>query len=208
MGDNAWQKVTRKKSMEDLTQKIYKLVFITNFPDHFSARDLWGVCKGYGTVVDVYIPNRKSKAGKRFAFARFIKVDDVEQLVSNLCTVWNGRMHMHANMVRFDRSSKPAYRPIRTETPTANTSATNTYASVFKGINSNHSPAVSIPSMVLDDSHVVHRDLSCHVIGEVKQFMSIQKLPSILSKEGFPDVKLMYLGGLWTMMEFSSLISK
>nr|GEV94883.1 RNA-directed DNA polymerase, eukaryota [Tanacetum cinerariifolium] len=92
-----------------------------------------GVCKGYGTVVDVYIPNRKFKAGKRFVFARFMRVDDVERLVSNPCTVWNGRMHMHANVVRFDRSSKPAYRPIRTETLAANTSAADTYAFVFKG---------------------------------------------------------------------------
>ncbi|GJR80795.1 RNA-directed DNA polymerase, eukaryota [Tanacetum coccineum] len=203
MGDNAWQKVTRKKSMEDLTQRISKSVFITNFPDHFSARDLWEVCKGYGTVVDVYIPNRKSKAGKRYAFARFIRVDNVERLVSNLCTVWNGRMHMHANVVRFDRSAKPANKTIRTETP-----AVNTYASVHKGINSNHTLIVSIHSMVLDDSHIVHRDLSYHVIGEAKQFMSIQKLPTILSKEGFPNVKLTYLGGLWVMMESSSLITK
>ncbi|GKE80105.1 hypothetical protein Tco_1550105, partial [Tanacetum coccineum] len=62
--------------------------------------------------------------------------------------------------------------------------------------------------MVLDDSHVVQKDLSFHVMGEVKQFMFIQKLPSVLSKKGFPDVKLTYLGGLWIMMEFSSLISK
>nr|GEV45675.1 UvrD-like helicase, ATP-binding domain, P-loop containing nucleoside triphosphate hydrolase [Tanacetum cinerariifolium] len=99
-------------------------------------------------MVDVYIPNRKSKAGKRYAFARFIRVDNMERLVT-----------------------KPTNRPIRTETPTV-----NTYASVPKG--------------------------------EAKQFMSIQKLPTILSKEGFPNVKLTYLGGLWVMMEFSSLITK
>nr|GEV14774.1 RNA-directed DNA polymerase, eukaryota [Tanacetum cinerariifolium] len=34
---------------------------------------------GYGTVVDVYIPNRKSKVGKRFAFVRFIKLDFVSR---------------------------------------------------------------------------------------------------------------------------------
>nr|GEX54355.1 RNA-directed DNA polymerase, eukaryota [Tanacetum cinerariifolium] len=49
-------------SKEDLTQKISKSIFMTNFPDHISARDLWGTCKAYGTVVDVYIPYKKSKA--------------------------------------------------------------------------------------------------------------------------------------------------
>ncbi|GJZ16269.1 RNA-directed DNA polymerase, eukaryota [Tanacetum coccineum] len=36
-----------------------------NFPDNTTSKDLWEVCKGYGTVVDVFIPDRKSKAGKR-----------------------------------------------------------------------------------------------------------------------------------------------
>nr|GEW01818.1 RNA-directed DNA polymerase, eukaryota [Tanacetum cinerariifolium] len=31
------------------------------------------VCNDYGTMVDVFIPNKKSRAGKRFAFVRFIK---------------------------------------------------------------------------------------------------------------------------------------
>ncbi|GKE32938.1 hypothetical protein Tco_1452260 [Tanacetum coccineum] len=31
------------KSKEDLTQRISKSVFVTNFPDQFSARDLWNV---------------------------------------------------------------------------------------------------------------------------------------------------------------------
>ncbi|GKC19627.1 RNA-directed DNA polymerase, eukaryota, nucleotide-binding alpha-beta plait domain protein, partial [Tanacetum coccineum] len=50
------------KSKEDQTQKISKSVFVTNFPEHFSARDLWNACLAYGTVVDVYIPFKKSKA--------------------------------------------------------------------------------------------------------------------------------------------------
>nr|GEW93639.1 hypothetical protein [Tanacetum cinerariifolium] len=70
MGERNWNS---HRSWEDLTQKISKLSFVTNFPDYVSARDLWGTCKAYGTVVDVFIPYKKSKAGKRFAFVRFIK---------------------------------------------------------------------------------------------------------------------------------------
>nr|GEW68873.1 RNA-directed DNA polymerase, eukaryota, nucleotide-binding alpha-beta plait domain protein [Tanacetum cinerariifolium] len=35
------------KSKEDLTIKISNSVFVTNFPDHFSAQDLWKVCNAY-----------------------------------------------------------------------------------------------------------------------------------------------------------------
>nr|GEX71075.1 RNA-directed DNA polymerase, eukaryota [Tanacetum cinerariifolium] len=65
-------------SKEDQTQKISKSVFVTNFPDHFSAHDLWNVCVAYGKVVDVFIPFKRSKTGKKFAFVRFIRVDNME----------------------------------------------------------------------------------------------------------------------------------
>nr|GEW34497.1 RNA-directed DNA polymerase, eukaryota, nucleotide-binding alpha-beta plait domain protein [Tanacetum cinerariifolium] len=73
--------------------------------------DLWKLCQSYGTVVDVYIPNRRSKAGKRFAFVWFIKFDNVDRLVGNLYTLWIGRMHLHANVVRFERTPSQVPRP-------------------------------------------------------------------------------------------------
>nr|GFD01513.1 RNA-directed DNA polymerase, eukaryota, nucleotide-binding alpha-beta plait domain protein [Tanacetum cinerariifolium] len=85
------------KSKEDLTKKISHSIFVTNFPDSITSRDLWRECNAYGTVVDVFIPFKKSKAGKRFAFVRFVKVLNLERLVKNLCTIWIGRHHLYAN---------------------------------------------------------------------------------------------------------------
>ncbi|GJS90243.1 RNA-directed DNA polymerase, eukaryota [Tanacetum coccineum] len=91
----------------DQTAKISKSVFISNFPDDCSSRDLWKVCSGYGTVVDVFIPNKRSKAGKRFAFVRFIKVLNFDRLIENLKTIWIGRFHLSANPARFERPKAP-----------------------------------------------------------------------------------------------------
>nr|GEU71835.1 RNA-directed DNA polymerase, eukaryota, nucleotide-binding alpha-beta plait domain protein [Tanacetum cinerariifolium] len=44
-------------------------------------RDLWKVCNDYGTVVDVFIPNKKSKTGKHFAFVRFIKLKQFKERI-------------------------------------------------------------------------------------------------------------------------------
>nr|GEX38420.1 ChaC-like family protein [Tanacetum cinerariifolium] len=63
---------------------------------------LWNVCKQYSQVVDAFIPNRKSNAGKRYGFVRFIRVYIVDRLVSNLCTLWMGSHHLHANVASFD----------------------------------------------------------------------------------------------------------
>ncbi|GKD41928.1 RNA-directed DNA polymerase, eukaryota, nucleotide-binding alpha-beta plait domain protein, partial [Tanacetum coccineum] len=89
------------QSKIDQTSKISKSVFISNFLDDCSSRDLWKVCNGYGTVVDVFIPNKRSKAGKRFDFVRFINILNLDRLIENLKTIWIGRFHL--STARFER---------------------------------------------------------------------------------------------------------
>ncbi|GJY02775.1 RNA-directed DNA polymerase, eukaryota [Tanacetum coccineum] len=52
------------QSNEDHTLKISHSVYVTNFPDSINSRELWKTCSAYGTVVDVFIPFKKSKAGR------------------------------------------------------------------------------------------------------------------------------------------------
>nr|GFA96255.1 nucleotide-binding alpha-beta plait domain-containing protein [Tanacetum cinerariifolium] len=52
-----------QRSKEDDVQKISTSMFVTNFPDGYGAKDLWNTCKLYGHVVDVFILDRRMKAG-------------------------------------------------------------------------------------------------------------------------------------------------
>nr|GEW43997.1 RNA-directed DNA polymerase, eukaryota [Tanacetum cinerariifolium] len=92
-----------RRSNEDHVQQISTSIYVTNFLEHFSFRDLWKACQEYGRVIDAYIPNRRSKSGKRFGFVRFIHIKEVVRLVRNLCTIWMGRLRLHANVARFQR---------------------------------------------------------------------------------------------------------
>nr|GFD06456.1 RNA-directed DNA polymerase, eukaryota, nucleotide-binding alpha-beta plait domain protein [Tanacetum cinerariifolium] len=175
------------RSNMDHACAIARYIFVTNFPDSTSSKDLWKLCHSYGTVVDVYIPNCRSKAGKRFAFVRFIKVDNVDRLVGNLCTLWIGRMHLHANVVRFERTPSQV-------------------ASVVKG--NLVSPMSWSPALVLDDTCLKDRDYENCVMGEILQFSSISNLRILLFHEGFLSVRTVYLGGLWVMIELNSLETK
>nr|GEV14697.1 putative mitochondrial protein [Tanacetum cinerariifolium] len=61
MGIEDWKDVTSRKhrhSKDDEVLKISKSVFMTNFPESISARDLWKSCSVYGMVVDVFIPKK------------------------------------------------------------------------------------------------------------------------------------------------------
>nr|GEU61869.1 hypothetical protein [Tanacetum cinerariifolium] len=53
------------RSKEDQTQSISQSIFVTNFPNHVTARDIWNVSNEYGVVVDAFIPYKKSKAERK-----------------------------------------------------------------------------------------------------------------------------------------------
>nr|GFA95577.1 RNA-directed DNA polymerase, eukaryota [Tanacetum cinerariifolium] len=53
------------------------------------------------------------------------------------------------------------------------------------------------PALVLDDSCVSICDLSRHAMGRVKDLNSIPNLETLSTKEGFPNVKFTFLGGMW-----------
>ncbi|GJX34271.1 RNA-directed DNA polymerase, eukaryota [Tanacetum coccineum] len=148
-------------SNEDFTKKISHSVFVTNFPDYVNSRDLWNKCSVYGTVIDVFIPNKKSKAGKRFAFVRFIKVFNLDRLVKNLCTIWIGSYHLFANQKDAD------HRNGSTGSHQKKGGVTS-YVSVVNGVTPLVQPGNSLssaPALVLDEECVVERDFSNCAMG-------------------------------------------
>nr|GEU37241.1 RNA-directed DNA polymerase, eukaryota, nucleotide-binding alpha-beta plait domain protein [Tanacetum cinerariifolium] len=176
-------------SNADCVQNISHSIYVTNFPDCATSRDLWDACSVYGTVVDVFIPLKKSKVGKRFAFIRFVKVHNLVRLVENLCTIWIGRHHLFVNQVRYERPQKnhlnpfvirkDPIRPFVSATPIQHGYKTGSYVNA---VNNPHSvpqgPVLSSnPALVLDDECLIDRDLSKYLMepeGSPKDIPSIK----------------------------------
>ncbi|PWA95584.1 nucleotide-binding alpha-beta plait domain-containing protein [Artemisia annua] len=203
------------RTKEDDVAKISISIFVTNFPESFSAKDLFHACKQYGHVIDSFIPTKRAKDGKRFGFVRFINVFSIERLVNNLCTIWVGRMKLNANVARFNRENVKQISKVDNATKTFKSNSNvvnkadgykvsgNTFANVVKG-RSNFGDSDSSPSIVLDDECLNTKDLSCSLMGRVKELASLANLKKVLSNEGFEDIKISYLGELWVLIEFES----
>nr|GFB83314.1 RNA-directed DNA polymerase, eukaryota, nucleotide-binding alpha-beta plait domain protein [Tanacetum cinerariifolium] len=158
--------------------------------------------------------------GKRFAFVRFIRVDDLDRLVNNLCTLWVGRLHLQANVVRYERSPKSfsSARPPNVKVPSSAKvnvipSSNRHFPSSFVAVVNDKQgfPALNSidpPVLVLDDDCVIKEDLSRSVLGKVKVLSSIANLYIILNKEGFADLQISYLGGSWVKIDLASDKSK
>nr|GEX28845.1 RNA-directed DNA polymerase, eukaryota [Tanacetum cinerariifolium] len=80
---------------------------------------------------------------------------------------------------------------------------------VFKrGSQSHVTPEITKPALVLDETCIKEFDFGMSLIGRAKDVYAIHNIPCIISKEGFQNVKLLYLRGMWVLFEFDSLASK
>ncbi|GJY05614.1 hypothetical protein Tco_0371554 [Tanacetum coccineum] len=133
-------------------------------------------------VVDVFIPFKKSKAGKRFAFVRFIKVFNLDRLVENLCTIWIDRFHLFANHVHFDRPQKPNHSP-----PKVLHAHKNSFSAFSKKLfHPKKVKRASVePAIILDDSCIKEFDFNLSLMGKVNEVPIIPNLPVLIAKEGF-----------------------
>ncbi|GJY65325.1 RNA-directed DNA polymerase, eukaryota [Tanacetum coccineum] len=131
---------------------------------------------------------------------------NLDRLIGNLCTIWMGRLHLHANPVRFHRDPKvsPAQQSKGMEGL-----SNNSFASVLKtGSQNPKSVYDPSPAIVLDDSCVVDKDMSGALMGKIKDINALPNLYTLLENEGFEKVNLTYLGGFWVLIDTGSSKSK
>ncbi|GKE07909.1 nucleotide-binding alpha-beta plait domain-containing protein, partial [Tanacetum coccineum] len=194
--------------------KLSSSIFITNFSGNFSAKELGTVCNQYGSVVDAFIPDKRSKSGKRFGFVRFIKIFDIDRLVDNLCTIWVGRFKLHANIARFQRS------PLNkddSQIPYKGDNKPTTEVHKERGENGSKSYAYAVrndfipvnmkkdvPAIVIDESCINQLEYPTDLMGKVKEFTSMTNLKAALANECFDNIKFKYMGGLWVMLQFNT----
>ncbi|PWA53447.1 hypothetical protein CTI12_AA444650 [Artemisia annua] len=139
----------------------------------------------------------------------------VEILVGNLCTVWIGSHRLHANVARFSRpvvnssksnghtTEKVRINSVRVNSSSVSRNKHSDYAQAVKG--QAQIDVDSHPVLVLDESCVNQKEFSHCLNGKVKEFGSLTNLKMVLCNEGFNDVDIRYLGGLWVMFVFKSI---
>ncbi|GJX57424.1 nucleotide-binding alpha-beta plait domain-containing protein [Tanacetum coccineum] len=172
-----------RRLKEDDVRRISTSIFVTNFHEEFKARDLWRICTQYGTVIDAFIPNRRSKSGYRFGFVRFIKIKDVDRLKSNVMGGTQKEMGVHGHSISFAQTVKRGNLP--------------TTVAVYQK-----------PALVLDVSCTSHMEFSLFVVGKLKEFALLPNLESTLAEEGFDDIIIRYMGGFWVLVQLVSKIQK
>ncbi|GKE69496.1 nucleotide-binding alpha-beta plait domain-containing protein [Tanacetum coccineum] len=172
------------RSKEDEVSRISTSIYVSNFPESYSAKDLFHSCKQYGHVVDTFIPSKRSKDGKRAPLNKN-KIPMEKKFGSN----------RNINNVRAKEG--------------VTTGLSKSYAHAVKVKNMFGAlECDSMPSIVLDDECLISKDLSKALLGRVKEFASLPNLKIVLKNEGFAEIKIQYMGEFWVLLEFPSVKTK
>ncbi|GJT71688.1 nucleotide-binding alpha-beta plait domain-containing protein [Tanacetum coccineum] len=171
------------RTKEDDVAKISTSIFVSNFPEVFSAKDLFHACKQYGHVVDSFIPSKRSKFQANVA--RF------------------HRTPLKNNKASKDNVYEPKSKSIVNENESSNSG--KSYAHVLNTHNSFEAlDCESVPSIVLDDDCLNSRDLSKTLLGRIKELASLSNLMKVLKNEEIEGVPFK----LWSKNTFKKIASK
>ncbi|GJU76267.1 RNA-directed DNA polymerase, eukaryota [Tanacetum coccineum] len=209
--------------MEDDLSRFSLFVYVSNSPSHLTERELWNICGKVGTLADVYIAKRKNHLGKMFAFCRYIKVSNSKNLIDSLSNVWIGKLRLHANVARFDRNIK-SVKPSHDGQKDANIAQTNkVHEGSAKNLDTNNTTFAFVlnvgrrntnvtadlhPTIVLDEACFMECGFSCSLMGKIKDINALPNLYLILSNEGFENVTVTHLGGMWVLLDMASTTTK
>ncbi|KAK9071702.1 hypothetical protein SSX86_008131 [Deinandra increscens subsp. villosa] len=99
----------------DDVDKWSNTIFVTNFPIGTTRKGLLDRCSNAGKVLDVFISDKESYVGKRYAFVRFAKGLDISNIIYKIRNMWIGSFRLFANVSRFKRGDKGANKDMSTK---------------------------------------------------------------------------------------------
>ncbi|PWA99106.1 hypothetical protein CTI12_AA012350 [Artemisia annua] len=162
----------------------------------------------------VFIAQKLSKVGKRFTFVRFIKVQDVNTIIDELCNTWIGSHKLYANIARFNCTVTPKPMPQARANVVhemgngyGRSCSGYSYANVVRGKHENVNNIDLKKDSIVDlyEECLNNMDVSTMVFACAKEFRALTNMKIILVNEGFDNVSLRYLGGLWISVECQSV---
>nr|GEZ09208.1 nucleotide-binding alpha-beta plait domain-containing protein [Tanacetum cinerariifolium] len=138
------------RTKEDEVSKISTSIFVSNFPNSFSSKDLFHACKQYGHVVDSFIPLKQAKDENLKS----------SRIVDKMAKRFNKSIHNNF------------YKTV------GNKDIGNSFVNVVKGSGMSLDTE-STPMIVLDDERLNTKDLSYSLMGRVKEFTSLSNLKKV-----------------------------
>lgn len=113
-GDGKWEVVQRRERKQGGHRKLTTTTyFFKNFPESCSVERLRQKFEEAGKVVDIFIPAKRDRSGKRFGFVRFEGAEACNERLEKLNNTWIDSFVIRAFIPRFPRPTEDQGEGIR-----------------------------------------------------------------------------------------------
>ncbi|PWA41586.1 hypothetical protein CTI12_AA459190 [Artemisia annua] len=215
INNGEWTTIDRRSRKQRATTTSY---YFTDIPTGWNETALWKLFAKYGRISDVHLAKKKSKDGKSFGFARFLKITNPTSFEISLNSITVGTHRLTANIARYQNgvAIKPPTKPILTHytakpppnQPAAPAAYKRTFSNVVNTIPTHipppliptHIPPPPTPITIHPCPDLISK-LSHSLIGELYSIDTLPNLGSIFDDNGFPNIRTKYLGGLFVLLE-------
>ncbi|PWA56567.1 hypothetical protein CTI12_AA418440 [Artemisia annua] len=194
--------------------RIATSFYVSNFPESLDAKGLWNACTSYGRLVDAFIANKRSKGGKRFGFIRFLGIKDAHEFVRSLSNIWIGSFHLYVAVALSQRGENPKTESIpKTEAfPKLSDYQSQTTKPSFADIIHNkqkhtmpiHTPETFRTINLNDNDLITIEESSTILLLKLTEVDTLSNMYAICKNDGFKDLTIHHVGGLWIWIQFSS----
>lgn len=84
-GEGEWTKVTYKKRtpVRNVPRSPIATIFLHNIPDGATGTEIWSLFKGCGNILDIILPKKRDKLGKRFGFVKTMDEKEAGAIICN-----------------------------------------------------------------------------------------------------------------------------
>ncbi|KAJ4841490.1 hypothetical protein Tsubulata_011841 [Turnera subulata] len=192
-----FSKWSRKQVQDAMDNGQAISLYVERLAAQWTPTDVYRVMSKYGEVVDVYISNRLSRAGRRFGFVRFRKMGDVQRLLADVNRVQVEGGTVRANLARSRTHARPQKSQKEPLQSHSTVEEKRTYAKAVKGSNENAGVSF-IPSSDISGW------LSRCAVGIAKDPMRLESILLLWKLHDLNEVEVSELGGDSVLVCFPS----
>ncbi|KAJ4839188.1 hypothetical protein Tsubulata_038956 [Turnera subulata] len=109
-----FSKWNRKITQQAIADGHLLSIYVENIPMVWTIADILSTLSVYGEIIDVYIPGKKSRNGKRFGFIRFKKVQNHSRIIEGISSIPTpeGKLRgSYAREIGYAPTSQPSKNP-------------------------------------------------------------------------------------------------
>ncbi|KAJ4835270.1 hypothetical protein Tsubulata_040512 [Turnera subulata] len=214
---NHFSRWSRKHIQNSFDNNEILNLYVENIPLRWTPMDLHLILAKFGDILDVYIPTKLSKLGRRFSFVRFKKPANLQSLITHINSISADEEHLSASLARGkkDKTFQPTRNTHQNPHHLAKRDTNNAFIknniSFADTVKSNENTQVlpNIPEskkgplMTFIPKAISSTWLNSCLFAILKHPMPIDAIHQLLSSHDLHDVKIIPLGGVSFLFRFS-----